>query len=290
MVYKKRIAYFTDMRFAYILLALAGLLGGVYFWLAPDPASEMVGGAQNRHQAPPAPKQPAAAKPAKSLIPTDYKRREIKIRGMGHNFAERAPDIVLDKKQNFYVMQNDKKVDEVWHGPNDLSMKIWIAYNDSDLIFQFDVLDDVYVQDTEFEAPSDMFNDDSIQLAITSDKWQSQWEFGFARTKDGKVMRHCWMEPATPKPLSEEAVRELLKGTQVTYRRVDDKIERFYIKFPLSKLMITKDMLTKEGIRINAIFNDTDDREERRKGWIEVAPGIGQTKENTVFALIKFVP
>ena len=293
MVYKKRVAYFTDMRFAYLLLALAGILGGLYFWLAPDPVTEIAGSAaQNRQIAKPTSAQAAATttKTVNPVIPDGYKRREVKIRNMGHNFAERDADIVIDKKKDYQVLLHGKKVGEVWKGPADLSMKIWIAYNANELIFQFDVVDDAHVQPADAESASTMYNDDSIQLAITSDKWQSQWEFGFARTKDGKVLRHCWIEPSTPKPLSQEAVQEVLKNTQVTYRRIDDKIERFYIKLPLNKLQITKDMLVKEGIRINAIYNDTDSLEERRKGWIEVAPGIGQTKENTAFALIKFVP
>lgn len=297
------IARFTDMKIAGLMLGAAVLIGAVYFLMSPDPVVEnpqghkmstMIKNAKNPGDS----KNTAAAKPAPSAsgyqIPKDYRVARLARTGNNLDFDSRDPEFDLKWLRNYYSMQGGyEKAKEVWGGPADLSLRIWVGHDDESLQVRIDVRDDKHFQRVAADKPNDLFMNDSIQLSFTTNKWQQQWEFGFALNEDGKVLRYCWMAPTLPESkglIKEQVVIDREAATKSVGCRVirTAEGERYFLRFPLKEMHLTRALLN-DGLRFNVIYNDTDSETLIRKGWIEIAPGIGQTKDNKAFAEIRFL-
>ncbi len=153
-----------------------------------------------------------------------------------------------------------------WQGPKDLSAAVWLTATDNTLKIRVEVVDDKHHQ--SFEG-RDLFKGDSVQLTLKSANMTFPCELDFARGNDGidrKLIRY------TPPGLEidrETATREIHFTSE---RKADWTIYR--IEIPFAPFGITADSLRKDGLRFNLLVNDNDG--EGRKGWMQVAPGIGR--------------
>ncbi len=102
------------------------------------------------------------------------------------------------------------------------------------------------------------------------------WELGFSMLKDGKAEVSCWTTPSGFKN-PDQTIK--LKTTPSQGRLVYD------IEIPYSAIGVSDEILAK-GIQFNLIVNDNDG--QGRKGWIQIAPGIGQSKNPELFPYIVF--
>ncbi len=284
----KKIARFRDPVAAGLLLCAAVALGGLYFWLAPAPVIEMSDAALAQVRAREKAKavQPAAAKPAEKPAPKPAPAFKVAHKDDALNFSSRPADFTLTSDK--FVSSASAKGKEVkdWTGPGDLSLLVWVGHDKDNLVIQADVKDDKHVQKAGIRAPGDMFNEDSLQVALIVPGVGPQWEFGFALGDNGRLLRHCWMSPTFKTPLKPAELSSALESIDLNVLRIEGGL-RYVMKFPLKSLRLSMDHL-KQGIRMNILVNDTDDPANQRKCWLELTGGIAMNKETTTFAEVKF--
>jgi hypothetical protein len=164
-------------------------------------------------------------------------------------------------------------VANVWKGPKDLSASIWIGIEGEALVVRLAVDDDVQRQGN---AAADMWRADSVQLGVQIPGQQGPWEFGLARADDGRALVHTWMVPAGLTAATDRlALETSSRAGGVDYR----------LSMPLSALSTTAQHL-RDGIRFNLIVNDDDTGV--REGWIQLAKGIGETKDVGPWPEVRF--
>ncbi len=112
--------------------------------------------------------------------------------------------IVLDNTENIYPSGVDI-AGRLWMGPEDLSMKVWLTYDDSHLYFAAEVTDDVHVQDNTgtgiwagdgFAVAIDARNDAlSSEVSGESGYGDDDYDFGIALTREGP-QSYMWFAAA----------------------------------------------------------------------------------------------
>jgi len=198
----------------------------------------------------------------KGIIPVDAMTRKEPIFKL-----YREANIV-----NFFA--NDPSNSQyAWKGEKDLSADIWLGLGKENFRLKINVTDDVYEQKYYGE---NMWMGDSVQWGIKLPDQNRQWEIGFCVKEDGKTDVFCWLKPdGMPDPSPQ---------ITVTYQKTKTGII-YDAKVPLIALGITKNALKKD-IKFNLIVNDSDFG--RREGWIQIAPGIGDTKNPVLWPDISF--
>lgn len=199
----------------------------------------------------------------------------------------RDPDIVLDQyKQVVNLCDNVPQLDYLmWRGAFDLSAKIWLALIDNSLQLKIEVMDNEHVQPY---SGAELFKGDSVQLALGIPEQAGYWELGFAQGDDGSPKTHIWHTPEgcalTPAELklTTERTEDPDKGNP---ERACQCFTYYNISIPLPSLGISSQNL-KKGFRMNILINDNDNN--IRKGWINLAPGLGFTKEPNLWPFIFF--
>ena len=123
----------------------------------------------------------------------------VKVDGMLSEYKNIIP-IVRDNAENLYP--TDAIVFKQWTGPNDLSSKVYIAYDDNYLYFAATVTDDYFVNIT---SGNRLFLGDSFQIAIDTlndalcpdllggaqGYDENDYEYGIALTEKGPEV-FCW--------------------------------------------------------------------------------------------------
>ncbi|MDD3927916.1 MAG: sugar-binding protein, partial [bacterium] len=156
----------------------------------------------------------------KYLAPYRVSRLQSKVTVDG-SLAEykELPSIVLNNTDSIFPSGVDI-LGSLWMGPEDLSMKVWLAYDDSNLYFAAEVADDVHVQDKTgvgiwagdgFAIGIDTLNDarsSEISGAIGYDA--NDYDFGIALTSAGP-QAHMWTAAAENERLKGDAVADYLK-------------------------------------------------------------------------------
>ncbi len=168
---------------------------------------------------------------------------------------ERPPDVVLEDDR--YVTNLHENAPErmhlTWQGTDDLSARIWLGRDATNLRVRVDVRDDRH------NANLDNLGDaDSVGLVLYLPQTKTNWVIYCARSNQGRSMG---------KVLGSTRSRESPQIDVITTPR--DGALRYDIKLPFSRLGIT-DAILVEGIRLNVIVVDRDQKE--REGWIQIAP------------------
>ncbi len=172
--------------------------------------------------------------------------------GSVYNFSEKDPNMV----------------NKGWNGPKDLSAKIWLGKNDGKLLMKVDVADDVHCQK---DKGPDIWKGDSIQLAFVVPGQDGYWEIGLARLADGSPQVVAW---SIPKGMKDPAAGIKLRTTPRDGGLV------YEAEFPYESMGFS-DKILLSGIRFNLIVNDDDGI--GRKGWVQISPGIGESKNPELY-------
>ena len=181
------------------------------------------------------------------------------------------PQFTLDSRANLVsqMEHNPYTAHRVWSGPEDQSVRIFLASYDTELKFRVEVTDDVHVKSP---GAASSFMEDGIQLALAVPGQNGHWEFGFAELEDGSPGTHCWIRPDNlAEPRTKLAVSA--RGRVTIYE----------IAIPLAGIGAAPEQL-KRGIQFNLLVNDNDG--EGRDGWMQIAPGIGEAKNPELYPFI----
>ena len=116
------------------------------------------------------------------------------------------------------------------------------------------------------------------EFALELPNQNGGWEFGLTRLSDGSSESWCWSAPEGFLP--ENAARQIRLQTSRA-----EKVTAYDAKIPFSTVGLTREMLN-HGFRFNLLVNDNDG--EGRRGWIAIAPGIGERKDPSLFPFIIF--
>jgi len=194
----------------------------------------------------------------------------IATRIADRSYSEK-PQFTLDSRKNMVsqMEHNPYTSHRVWSGPEDQSVRVFLAADDSNLNIRVDVTDDAHVKSKSAETS---YMEDGLQLALAVPGQNGHWEFGFAELGDGSPGTHCWINPrglAAPKP-----------GLQISRSK---QTIRYDIAIPLAGIGVSPERL-KEGIQFNLLINDNDG--EGRDGWMQIAPGIGEAKNPEQYPFI----
>ena len=119
---------------------------------------------------------------------------------------------------------------------------------------------------------------DNVQFALELPNQNGGWEFGLTRLSDGSSESWCWSAPEGFLP--ENAARQIRLQTSRA-----EKVTAYDAKIPFSAVGLTREMLN-HGFRFNLLVNDNDG--EGRRGWIAIAPGIGERKDPSLFPFVMF--
>jgi len=146
---------------------------------------------------------------------------------------------------------------KVWESPKDLSAKVWIAGNSTELQIKIEVQDDQHCQNFPAEK---IWKGDSVQVVINVPGKPGQWDLGFALNDRQQTLTHIWNSP------SHGNLEAMKKALAVTAQN-NGKTITYLARIPLALLQL--DATGK--FRMNLIVNDNDGID--RKGWIALAPG-----------------
>ena len=163
----------------------------------------------------------------------------------------------------------------LWKGPDDLSARVWLGRNSGAMTLRAEVTDDVHYQPSK---GLDMWQGDSIQLAFEVPGQQGYWELGLSQGPDGKPDICSWLTPkgfADPSAQVQLTTTPLPGGKGLIYEAILP-----YPTFGMS------DAELESGIRFNLLVNDNDG--QGRKGWLALAPGIGENKSSAQFPFAVF--
>lgn len=149
-----------------------------------------------------------------------------------------------------------------WGGPRDLSAKVWLALENDHVVLRVDVADNRHVQSHD---GGDIWQADSVQVAIDLPGRAGYWNFGLARSGDGDDIVHVWNTPTGVSSRYGESI-----ALQTTPRAGGLVYEA---RLPLAGLGADAESLRANGMRLNLVMNDDDG--DGRKGFAYIAPGFG---------------
>ena len=182
-------------------------------------------------------------------------------------FGRRAPDFLLNRQDQAVSRYeaDPTKVHMLWQGPEDLSARLWLGAADETLRLRAVVRDDRHIQTARGD---EIWRGDSLQFALQFSSQSGMWVLGAARSEDGRAMTACWAAPKGFRTQDGAAAVKLQSE-----RRGRDTV--YEIELPLRSLGISPGELQR-GFLFNLLVNDDDG--EGRKGWLQLAPGLGQAR------------
>ncbi len=115
---------------------------------------------------------PNGARPAPTAHASWVDPKTLVIDGDSSEWvAGRAPDVVIDREDQLIPL--GRPVRELWTGPEDASLQLWVGWNETDLVLAGTVHDDVASYD-----PQRWFNGDSLELFLNLIDREARWGAG----------------------------------------------------------------------------------------------------------------
>ena len=187
--------------------------------------------------------------------------------------AHRKPDFVLNRDENRVELfpNNPLMRHMTWKGPEDLSAEIRLSLRKDSLILEAEVVDDRHVQPY---ARSMVWQGDNIQAAFRFPNQTGNWEIGLSRLDSGKAEVFFWDAPRKADPSAVRLSTDR-KGNRTCY----------HAEIPFSLFGIRRGDLAC-GFRFNLLVNDNDG--DGRKGWLQIAPGLGKDKSPVHYPVLIF--
>lgn len=181
----------------------------------------------------------------------------------------------LDNAEQYYSLIESAPGNEryYWKGPDDLSADISLAKRGDALVVKAAVRDDAHVQ----PYPEDItWKADGIQFALRIPGQNRMWKFGLARLADGSPKVFCWRRP--------DGFSGTVNSIRLSTGRDEElKLTTYEAVIPFQAIGLTPEAAA-AGIRFNAIVNDNDN--DRRKGFLFIAPGLGTSDEDTLYPVV----
>lgn len=188
-------------------------------------------------------------------------------------FGGRPPDFRLDRYGDLVTpWENDPATAHlVWRDPSDLSALVWLEDGGAEFRLHVEVRDDVHAPSPTLRR---LWDGDSVQFALAFPKFEGYFELGAA---EHGATPHVgvWNVPAG---FDTETVRRAVKAA------VSRKGTETVYDFAVPKAVFGDDF--SRGFRFNLIVNDNDG--DRRKGWLQVAPGLGSGQTAVRFPTLFF--
>lgn len=181
------------------------------------------------------------------------------------------------------------KLIEDWGGVSDLSGRSGIMWDEESMYAFFEVTDNVYYQDQPLPTS---WQGDSIQVAffygdeglvILGDAGTDFHEFCLAITPEGKPGAYRFISQNGSQPVG------VLEDCEIAITR-DEKTKKTVYEFtaPWDKVLSPGDEINAgDVLKFAFIVNDNDG--SGRRGWIEYASGIGETKNSALFTNLMLV-
>ncbi len=199
----------------------------------------------------------------------------VGVRIPAGDFATRPADFSL---QSAADVVNTNDIDPTtnhltWKGSQDLSARAWLGRGQSTLRLRFEVRDDAHRQP---HAGRELWQGDSIQMALVVPGQDGPFELGLARGDNGRPLVHSW---STPRGYNGGAVfRAVALQTQRKGDLTIYEVQLPYQAFGLS------DALLSTGVRFSFVVNDLDDaKQTAREGYLKLSDGIAGQKDTLRF-------
>ncbi|MFC3789725.1 S-layer homology domain-containing protein [Paenibacillus sp. GCM10012307] len=197
----------------------------------------------------------------------------------GQSFASKSdlnsdvwPDIEVTSPHHYSSIGGE------WGGPNDLSAKARLKWDNENLYVKVTVKDNIHHQTA---SSGDIWQGDSLQLGIDLSRQDGSAsknvnELGFARTNQGTVVKWRWRAP-------EGVEGGALNAAQASItRNENDKTTLYDLIIPFAALHGPNAAYTPgQTIGFALLVNENDGN--GRSGFIEYNKGIGSTKDATQF-------
>lgn len=182
----------------------------------------------------------------------------------------------------------------LWKGPDDLSAKVQLMWDQERLYLYSEVTDDVHCQVNE---PKNAWNGDQLQFALYLGDGNEFVAYGQGGTdfhEFGLSMLPDGSGGATYRYKSEDnnIASGICESAVLAVRR-DEEGQKTYYEWS----MPWRDITGKDGfvpqigqrIGFSILWNDNDNDGNGRKGWIEYASGIGASKNRDLFTYLYLV-
>ncbi len=196
----------------------------------------------------------------------------------------------MDTAYSFDSKENTVLIDGFdWEGPSDQSVTGVITYDEDNLYMVIDVLDDTFCVDGSRDGNT-MWMYDSLQLGFASSSvWTSgdvnvgglMTQIDAAELQDGTL----WFDRST----SEKNIKQKgpIENSEFAVTH-NGKHTIYELRLGWDELVEDMPKITSETTFLfSFLVNDNDGA--GRKGWIELTPGIGMTKDPTQFCILSFV-
>lgn len=183
----------------------------------------------------------------------------------------------------YFVMPQATGRGPLWSGPDDLSAKIYMKWDDKAFYFAADVVDNEHLQNA---TEGMMWSQDSIYFGalMREGKVDARYEMGFGIYGDGdRVSRRLDMYPKPPKPPASPAI-EFVSGSDPATHHY-----RYKIAVPWEQLPPIVPAVNK-SFRFTFVLNDADSVPERGLVYMEWTPGIHFGKNAEDFGTITLGP
>jgi hypothetical protein len=163
--------------------------------------------------------------------------------------------------------------DQTWKGPQDLSAQVWLARGGDALRIRVVVRDNLHHQGESADAA---WRGDGLQLGLQLPGQQGFLELGAALHDDGRMLRTVWAVPVGMKASADDVGLHISRAGELT---------TYAITLPYAAFALSDTALS-SGVRFNLIVNDNDG--PLRKGFVRIAPGIGERKDAANFPNVRF--
>ncbi len=194
------------------------------------------------------------------------------------DFARRTPDFSLQAAGDIVNTNDiDPATNHLRGGPQDLSARAWLGRGDNVLRLRFfEVRDDMQRQP---HGGKDMWQGDSVQMALAVPGQNGVFELGLARAGNGQSLVHSW---STPRAYNGGAV---VRAVKLKTTRAGD-ITTYEAQLPYMAFGLSDEQL-KQGVRFSFVVNDLDEANDTvREGYLKLSEGIAGDKDATRFPTV----
>lgn len=199
--------------------------------------------------------------------------------------------IVLDSPD--HLEPPDALSARMWTGPEDLSVRAWVSYDDDLFYFAAAVKDDVHVQE---QVASRIWRQDGFQLGFNplndalpfeisgiSGYGENDYEYGIALAPEGPVA-YCWTAGKEGAQLRSSVV-----GFPLAIRRVGGEETHYELAIPWEGLAPLAPAPGR-AFGFNFVRLDTDEPGTRAQYWMGLTPGIYSGKDPSAFKTFVLMP
>lgn len=207
----------------------------------------------------------------------------------GSNNGKIKIDGILDDgewdENSFMYADTQEQIGNItdWRGPNDISFKAAIAYDEEYMYLCADVTDDKFYQD---QTGKTTWQGDSIQFGIfygeeghtaLGERSTTFHEMCVAKTPNGpEIYRHLSQDNVYPSGEVEDAEIAVVRKDNSTC---------YEVKIPWEKLLL-EGQRPKKGDKLGFAMLANDNDGSGRRGWMHYAGGIAPTKTTQLFTYL----